>query len=71
MIDAKIQGQEVVAAPEEQELAPVIDIMEALRSSLNALKKPVATEVEAPEQMKLEVVGDAKKKRAGGGRRAG
>lgn len=71
MIDAKIQGQEVVAAPEEQELAPVIDIMEALRSSLNALKKPVATEIEAPEQMKLEVVGEGKKKRASGGRRAG
>jgi len=40
MIEAKIAGQEVVAPPQEQELAPVIDIMEALKSSLAALKKP-------------------------------
>ncbi len=43
MIDAKIQGKDVVAPPAAQELAPVIDIMEALRSSLSALKKPAAT----------------------------
>jgi DNA end-binding protein Ku len=41
MIDAKIAGREVVAAPAATELAPVIDIMEALKSSLAALKKPV------------------------------
>jgi len=44
MIEAKIKGQEVVAAPAAQELAPVIDIMEALKSSLSALKKPVVSE---------------------------
>ena len=70
MIEAKIQGQEVVAAPEQQELAPVIDIMEALKSSLNALKKPATVETKA-EQLQLEVVEAPKKKRAGGGRRAG
>jgi DNA end-binding protein Ku len=47
MIDAKIAGQEVVAPPQEQELAPVIDIMEALKSSLAALKKPPQPEAEA------------------------
>jgi DNA end-binding protein Ku len=49
MIEAKIAGQEVVAPPQEQELAPVIDIMEALKSSLAALKKPPAevTEITA------------------------
>jgi DNA end-binding protein Ku len=46
MIQAKIQGQEVVAAPVAQELAPVIDIMEALKSSLASLKKPPAPAVE-------------------------
>lgn len=72
MIDAKIQGQEVVAAPVEQEMAPVIDIMEALKSSLNALKKPVQTETHEPAQLQLEVMESPKKKRAGGGgRRAG
>jgi len=70
MIDAKIQGQEVVAAPEQQELAPVIDIMEALKSSLNALKKPATTETKA-EQLQLDVVEAPKKRRASGGRRAG
>jgi DNA end-binding protein Ku len=72
MIDAKIQGEEVVAAPVEQEMAPVIDIMEALKSSLNALKKPVQTETHEPAQLQLEVMEAPKKKRAGGGgRRAG
>lgn len=42
MIDAKIKGEEVVAAPVAQELAPVADIMEALNASLTALKKPPA-----------------------------
>jgi DNA end-binding protein Ku len=43
MIDAKVAGQEVVAAPMAQELAPVVDIMEALKASLSALKKPPTT----------------------------
>lgn len=60
MIDAKIAGQEVVAAPEAEELAPVVDIMEALRSSLEALKKPVEKVVEFP---------DAERKIAGKGSR--
>ncbi|MBY0372467.1 MAG: Ku protein [Bryobacteraceae bacterium] len=45
MIEAKIAGQEVVAAPVAQELAPVVDIMEALKSSLAALKKPPVIEM--------------------------
>lgn len=46
MIDAKMAGEEVVAAPQEAELAPVIDIMEALKSSLASLKKPPAAEAQ-------------------------
>jgi DNA end-binding protein Ku len=55
MIDAKIKGEEVVAAPEAPELAPVIDIMEALKTSLAAIKKPPASEeaVEAEKPAKL------------------
>lgn len=45
MIDAKIAGEDVVAAPEAEELAPVVDIMEALRNSLEALKKPHSSAV--------------------------
>ena len=49
MIDAKVNGQEIVAAPVAQEMAPVADIMEALRNSLAALKKPPAPVVEMPQ----------------------
>ncbi|MFN7922524.1 MAG: Ku protein [Bryobacteraceae bacterium] len=50
MIEAKIHGQEVVAPPAAQELAPVVDIMKALESSLSALKKPPAPAPSAEEK---------------------
>jgi DNA end-binding protein Ku len=43
MIDAKKQGQEVVATPEPQQ-AKVVDILEALKNSLAMAKKPAASE---------------------------
>jgi DNA end-binding protein Ku len=46
MIDAKIQGEEVVM-PVEPQATKVVDIMEALKASLAATKKPAAAEVEA------------------------
>lgn len=71
MIDAKVQGNEVVAAPEAQELAPVVDIMEALKRSLAGLRKPPVVETElqpAEAGAQLKVVGGkssrAKAKRA-------
>ena len=66
MIDAKVQGQEIVAAPAAQELAPVIDIMEALKSSLASLKKPPAAATEEAEQLELTspAVRQPKRKRA-------
>src|SRR5215472_7225858 len=50
MIEAKVEGRKVVAAPTEH-VAPVIDIMEALKKSLSEKRKPaaVADEAEAPE----------------------
>lgn len=45
MIDAKIAGREIVA-PQEVQPTKVIDIMDALKASLAALKKPAAGEVE-------------------------
>jgi len=42
MIEAKKAGEEVVATPEPQQ-AKVVDIMEALKASLAAAKKPAAT----------------------------
>ncbi len=44
MIDAKISGHDVVNAPPAQELAPVVNIMDALQKSLTALRKPPVSE---------------------------
>jgi DNA end-binding protein Ku len=49
MIEAKIAGREIVA-PQEVQPTKVIDIMDALKASLAALKKPAAAEGdEAPK----------------------
>jgi DNA end-binding protein Ku len=65
MIDQKIQGQKVVEAPEPH-IAPVIDIMEALKRTLEIKKKPVQAAWEAAGE-EAEAV-EPKKKRAGGKR---
>jgi DNA end-binding protein Ku len=53
MIEAKIAGEEVVAPVEAQQVK-VIDIMDALKASLAALKKPAeSAETEAAEKPKL------------------
>src|SRR5579862_4828083 len=46
MIEAKKQGEEVVATPEPKE-SKVVDIMEALKASLAAAKKPAASATES------------------------
>ena len=62
MIEDKIEGRKVVATPSEH-VAPVIDIMEALKKSLAEKRKPatVATAAAAEESGPVEV---APKKRA-------
>jgi len=62
MIEAKIQGKKVVAAPSEH-VAPVIDIMEALKRSLAEKRKPAAHAV-AAETAEAEAEEAAPKKRA-------
>jgi DNA end-binding protein Ku len=59
MIEAKIEGKNVVATPAPQ-VAPVIDIMEALKRSLAEKKKPAMTATAAAPQ---EDAGAAPKKR--------
>ena len=49
MIEAKIEGQTVVATPEAH-VAPVIDIMEALKKSLAEKKKPAMAATAAVSQ---------------------
>lgn len=63
MIESKKQGQKVVEAPEPH-VAPVIDIMEALKRTLEIKKKPVQAASEAAS----EVAEEPKRKRAGGKR---
>lgn len=64
MIDAKVTGQEVVAAPVAQELAPVVDIMEALKASLSALKKPAASDEDEAGGPSVAI--DSRRRRAAG-----
>jgi DNA end-binding protein Ku len=68
MIQTKIQGQKVVEAPEPH-VAPVIDIMEALKRTLEIRKKPVqaASEASGADEAVAEEA-SPKKKRAGGKR---
>jgi len=62
MIEDKIEGRKVVETPSEH-IAPVIDIMEALKKSLAEKRKPaaVATAAAAAEREEVE---SAPKKRA-------
>src|SRR5437660_4793206 len=64
MIEDKIEGKKVVSPPAEH-VAPVIDIMEALKKSLAEKRKPamVATAAAAAEQSEMAVE-EAPKKRA-------
>ncbi|TMR08355.1 Ku protein [Nonomuraea turkmeniaca] len=39
VIEAKVAGKEVVAAPEEEEAGPAVDLMAALRASVEAAKR--------------------------------
>jgi len=64
MIEAKVQGQKVVEAPQPH-IAPVIDIMDALKRTLEIKKKPVRAASESAAEVEEAA---PKKKRAGGKR---
>ncbi len=71
MIQAKLEGQQVVATPTPH-IAPVIDIMEALKRSLAEQKKPVASATAAVAEADAEEVAGQpaakKRRRSQGGR---
>jgi DNA end-binding protein Ku len=48
LLEAKMRGEEIVAPEEPAETAPVIDLMEALKASVAAAKKPDAEPSEKP-----------------------
>ena len=60
MIEAKIEGQAVIATPEPH-IAPVIDIMEALRKSLDMRKPPMVAHA---AQGEVQEITEQKPKRA-------
>ena len=70
MIQTKIQGQKVVEAPEPH-VAPVIDIMEALKRTLEIKKKPVQAASEAAGEEAVAAEEAAPKKKRAGGKRSG
>lgn len=65
MIEAKVQGKEVVAPKEPVHKAPVIDILEALKASIAEGKKPPRSVREANAGEEVETVSEtsAKSKR--------
>jgi DNA end-binding protein Ku len=68
IIDAKIAGEEIVA-PEMQEPPKVVDLMEALRRSLNTVsaekKKPVKADIKKAAARPKAVANGARKRKAG------
>ncbi len=70
MIQNKIEGQKVVEAPEPH-IAPVIDIMEALKRTLEIRKKPVQAASEAGGLEEAAAPAEEQKKRRAGGKRSG
>ena len=58
MIEAKIEGQKVVATPSAH-IAPVIDIMEALKKSLAEKKKPAMAETAMAAHASVEAQAEA------------
>jgi DNA end-binding protein Ku len=61
MIEAKIDGRKVVATPETH-IAPVIDIMEALKKSLAEKRKPASAATAAAVAGHAEMAEAPKKK---------
>jgi DNA end-binding protein Ku len=72
IIDAKVAGEEVVA-PEVQEPPKVVDLMEALRRSLDTVskdkKKPAKVEIAKADVAKAEAAKAAPKAKAANGRK--
>jgi len=63
MIAAKVEGKETVEPPAPTHLAPVIDILEALKMSIAEAKKPVRTAEGRPSSATAEAESKAKRGR--------
>jgi len=65
MIKAKVEGRETVETPQPTHMAPVIDILEALKMSLADVKKPVRSIAASPAPAEEEAPAKAKRVRKG------
>jgi DNA end-binding protein Ku len=61
MIQAKVKGEEIVEVSAAQQKAPVIDILEALKMSLDQVKKPVRSATGVPAASAVAVAIDEPK----------
>ena len=66
MIQAKVEGKQVIATAEAKPKAPVIDILEALKMSLAEVKKPIRSST-GTAAAPVEEAAPAKKGRKAGG----
>jgi non-homologous end joining protein Ku len=66
MIQAKVEGKQVVETVETRHKAPVVDILEALKMSLAEVKKPIRSSTGAAAAP-VEEAASAKKGRKAGG----
>jgi DNA end-binding protein Ku len=66
LIAAKVEGREVVEVPAPEHLAPVVDIMDALKASLEKMKKPVRSAGQAGRTAAEPAKSAKKNKRASG-----
>jgi DNA end-binding protein Ku len=64
-IDRKVKGQEFEAAPAEEAPTPVIDLMEALKASLESGSKSAKKKAPAADSEAAEAVPEKKKSRGG------
>jgi DNA end-binding protein Ku len=55
LIDARLEGKEVSAVERPKKLAPVVDLMDALRQSLSRMEGKKSSEVAADSQKASEV----------------
>jgi len=67
MIQAKVEGKQVVETVETKHKAPVVDILEALKMSLAEVKKPIRSSTGTPALPAEEEPVRAKKGRKAGG----
>jgi DNA end-binding protein Ku len=66
MIQAKVEGKQIVETVETKHKAPVVDILEALKMSLAEVKKPIRSSTGTPAVSTEEAAPVKKGRKAGG-----